>query len=139
MRGLPDDELASLLERWGLTETLQQRVDKATAIITRAQQKPGKVANDQIKKMIGASVRRDLLGENRRMLRESVVLEVVNQIDVDKQNWVRMGENDDNTCEGCDPLIGAEGTLAYHSEIGMPGPASCEGGDMCRCTLMLVD
>jgi hypothetical protein len=43
-----------------------------------------------------------------------------------------------STCDSCEALAGEIGTLAYHQEIGMPGPASCQGGGYCNCQLVPI-
>jgi len=137
---LSDGELLGLLQRWGMVDTVEQRKVRAAEHVAKiSQMRDKKLTKTQLRTSVQAAMRRDLLGDNRKMMREFTTLEAAAGTDLETQQFVRMGENDEGTCEGCDPLIGQEGTLAYHASIGMPGPASCFGGDYCRCTLVLLD
>jgi hypothetical protein len=49
----------------------------------------------------------------------------------------RVGEGDDAMCDGCIEREGAEGTMAEHEAIGLPGTQECGGN--CRCVLIPVD
>jgi hypothetical protein len=53
---------------------------------------------------------------------------------------VRIPEDfdDERICDRCADLAGETGTYAFHAGIGLPGAASCYGGDACRCTLVAV-
>lgn len=55
----------------------------------------------------------------------------------ESQILVRVGEGDDAMCEGCQVAEGAEGTLAEHDAIGLPGTQQC--GQNCRCVLIPVE
>ena len=55
------------------------------------------------------------------------------------QLLVRIGEGDDDMCDVCAGLEGETGTIAYHESIGLPGAATCLGGDACRCDLVPYD
>jgi len=50
---------------------------------------------------------------------------------------IRISEGDDSVCDSCASLGGTIGTLSDHEAAGMPGAASCDGGDQCRCSLVL--
>ena len=134
-----DSDLLSYLQRWGMVDTMAQRKSKAAAMVADLARRPKEAGKRRFKATVQGTMRRELLQDNRRMMREFIMLDTVNGVDIKKQKFVRMGENDDSTCEGCDPLIGFEGTLAEHEAQGMPGAASCYGGDACRCTLLQVD
>lgn len=53
------------------------------------------------------------------------------------QVLVRVGEGDENMCEGCMAIEGAEGTYGEHDAIGLPGSQDC--GQNCRCMLIPVE
>lgn len=76
---------------------------------------------------------------NRRVMREFAQIEALSGANVEKQELIRISEGDDNVCDSCDAKGGEVGTMAYHASIGLPGAASCYGGDMCRCELVLID
>lgn len=77
--------------------------------------------------------KRELVGLARSMYREIIILDGAED---GVKEWIRMTEGDDRVCEGCEPLGGEIGDYAYHESIGLPGAASCLGGDSCRCTLL---
>lgn len=58
-----------------------------------------------------------------------------------EQNLIRIPEDFEASrlCDACAELAGEEGTLEYHQKIGMPGAASCYGGERCRCQLFPAD
>jgi hypothetical protein len=51
--------------------------------------------------------------------------------------WIADG--DENTCVHCAARGGDVGTIQYHAAKGLPGPATCEGGSWCRCSLAAID
>lgn len=55
------------------------------------------------------------------------------------QELVRISEGDEHVCPVCQDLAGLEGPISVHEDAGLPGSASCLGGDSCRCQLVAVD
>jgi hypothetical protein len=93
-----------------------------------------------------------LLAEVERVVQENTLLKRARRIsqrymlamavgeDADKDPlMIRIDEGDDNTCDACDALGGLIAPLSEHAAHGLPGSASCLGGDYCRCTLMRVE
>lgn len=55
------------------------------------------------------------------------------------QNLMWVTEDDERVCANCEPRGGEEATFAEWVGRGLPGAATCLGGDLCRCELVPVD
>lgn len=138
LKGLPVAELNAYLERFGIVEPWQQAKVAAASYVQRMTLlPPGSDAfKAEISRLVGLDNPRGALSMTRRAYRE---LSLVDAVSGGARQYIRISDGDENTCDRCGALGGFIGTIAEHAARGMPGPASCQGGDYCRCELVPVD
>ena len=135
---LADEELFALLSRFDVLDDLDAQRILAEDVANRLMRIPGGTGEfeAQMDRLLESSARRVLVGMARRTQERWQTLEA---IDGDfTAELIRVSEGDDHVCENCQALAGAIGTLADHESIGLPGTASCLGGDYCRCQLVRI-
>lgn len=135
---MDDAALSEILRRFGVTpSSLEMRASAAAYVSRMTGYAPNSDAwNKAVDALLDNESQRGLLSMCRSAMREFSILEAANG-DLTTE-FCRISEGDDHVCPQCQNLAGEEGTLAYHATIGMPGAASCDGGDMCRCQLVAV-
>ena len=141
--GLTNDELLELLHDFGVVAPWPQLVADTYGYATEM----SKITNVGTPGMIEREVQRLLEPKNdsRRALL-GLARETQRAFNMDafakegpNQEYIRISEDDEHTCERCDALAGTIGTMGEHVSMGLPGPASCDGGSYCRCVLVLID
>jgi hypothetical protein len=137
LKSLSVSELNEYLTRFGILEPWQQAKLSAAGYVQRMSAiPPGSQAfKDEVNRLVGFDNPRGALGMVRRAYRE---LSLVDAVSGGSREYIWISDGDDGTCDRCSERGGDIGTLAYHAEKGLPGPAVCEGGDFCRCELVPV-
>ena len=138
---MSDVDLSRWLKRWGVTDAWPAMRASAAGYLQRVSAlPPGSPEFDaRLDDLVSGSSRRFLLGANRRVLRDYGMLEITQGVDLATQEYIRISEGDEDVCDRCDSLGGHIGTMAEQDAAGLPGAASCYGGDYCRCELVLID
>jgi len=133
-------ELVAWAQRWGITSAWPTMRAEAVGYLTRMSgAQPGtEDFRAKLRMLVDGDARRFLLGANRKVLREYQTIDALAGAGTG-QLLIRVSEGDDHVCDGCEDLSGAIGTIAEHEAWGLPGPASCLGGEYCRCVLVPVD
>lgn len=133
MKTMTDVELSSVLNQFGITEPwAQMRSSNVGYLMRMTQIPPGSPRfAAELERLLSQDTRRGLVGASRRAYHEYMIA----QTDTSGE-LLRIAENDKNTCDVCAALAGEVGTIEYHRSIGLPGAASCDGGDDCRCNLV---
>jgi hypothetical protein len=133
MKAMTDVELSQVLGQFGITEPWAQMRSANVGYLMRMTQIPP--GSQQFKaaldRLLNQGTRDGLIRASRRAYQEYMII----QTDTSGE-LLRIAENDENTCEVCNALAGEVGTIEYHRSIGLPGAASCDGGDRCRCNLV---
>lgn len=80
---------------------------------------------------------RHLLGVTRRVAERWSTLDAI-QGDINKE-MIWIAEDDEATCENCAPRSGEIDTWIGWKERGFPGAETCQGGNLCRCDLTVID
>jgi hypothetical protein len=128
--------LRSVLEEFKLVDHPDVLRADAMRYVGRLTQLEGEALLAEVERVVGEN---NLLKRARRMSQRYMLAMAVGG-DADKDPlMIRIDEGDDNTCDACDALGGMIAPLSEHAAHGLPGSASCLGGDYCRCTLMRVD
>lgn len=134
-------ERQRILKEFGITRPWEKmRSDAAEYLARMSDLQYGTDAyNLELNRLASSASKRGSLQNTRAAYRQFETLEMMRGKDPATQEFIRVTEGDEHVCSPCDGLGGEEGTMAYHSSIGLPGPASCEGGNYCRCGLLLLD
>jgi len=140
---LTNDELLELLQDFGVVAPWPQLVADTYGYAAEMSKVTNIGTPDYLEREVErllepkVSSRRALLGLARETQRafnlDAFMKEGPNQ------EYIRISEDDDHTCDRCDALAGIIGTMGEHISIGLPGPASCDGGSFCRCQLVIID
>lgn len=136
MLDLSAPELIELLQRYGIVGSWAEAKARVADIVGRIHGiPPGPLFDTQVRAIIENS-RKGLVQTARRVTERYTTIQA--STGDEKQLFVRMPEDYDpeRICDICYELAGTIGTLAQHEEVGLPGAASCLGGDYCRCTLV---
>jgi hypothetical protein len=139
MLSMSDADLIALLQRYNIVDDWEYIVNSASRYNERMSRlNPGDPGwEGQMRELLSTESRRGLLGLNRRAAERWQTMEA---LDGDpSQELIRLGEGDDDMCDRCREREGAIGTYAEHTAMGLPGAASCSGGDNCRCVLVAID
>ena len=140
MLGLSDGELSAILERFGITKSwAQMHNDAANYVSQMSNISPSeKDAFDaEVARLTTQGERRGLLGLVRRTQENYTTNRMVTGDP--NQEFIRILDSHDNNCDSCIELAGTVGTMAEHIAQGLPGAASCYGGDYCRCQLFVIE
>jgi hypothetical protein len=131
-------ELNDLLSRFGILDSWPQaRVSTAGYVQRMSQIPPGSQAfKDEINRLLDERSKRGALGLTRRAYSELSLVDALNDDPNTELIWIADG--DERTCAPCAARGGDIGTIAYHSEKGLPGNAVCLGGAYCRCQLVPI-
>jgi hypothetical protein len=134
------EDLAAWAERWGIYGAWPTlRAESVAYLSKRGTALPGtEEFAEGLRALVDGDSRRFLLGANRRVLREYQTLDALSGEQGVGQKLIRVTEGDDHVCDGCEPLGGMVGTIEEHEAEGLPGSASCLGGEYCRCTLVPI-
>lgn len=139
MLELTDDELIELLQRYGIVDPWEQISGDAAALVARSKnlQNPDIFAEENRSLMERMTKRATLSLARRTQERYNTLVILDGRPNVE---LIRIPDDydPDRLCERCEALAGTIGTYAQHTEVGLPGSASCLGGDYCRCSLVAV-
>lgn len=133
---LTDAELRAVMTEFGMRVPFEKLITDAQKYVAEMTNLiPGTPAfNAEVERITGSASRRGLLGMARRTQETMTTREIMERTDV--KEFIRILDSDENNCDPCVGLAGEIGTLEYHESIGLPGAASCLGGDYCRCQLI---
>jgi hypothetical protein len=137
LNNLSDAELHAIMTEFGIRVPFEQLITDAQTYVAQMSNRliPGSPQfNAEVERITGPASRRGLLGMARRTQENASTLEILERSGTTE--LIRVLDSDENNCDNCIALAGEIGTLEYHQSIGMPGAASCLGGDYCRCQLM---
>jgi len=133
---LTNAELLELFEETGIVSpwnTLQMQAAQYVQRMTELQ--PGSIQfKAAVNDMISTESRRGLLGMTRRAAQQWTTIQDTGG-DKNKQ-FIWVTEADDRTCAPCMSNAAEIRSYAEWEEIGLPGAATCDGGDYCRCDLL---
>lgn len=140
---LSDAELFKTLQLFGIEQPWEAlRADTAAYIQRMTSYPPGSPQfATELRRLTGIDSdkpSRALLSTSRAVYREYQNSILVAQ-NPPNQEYIRVDEADDNECENCEQLAGYVGTMQQHASVGLPGAASCLGGNYCRCSLVPID
>ena len=133
------DELLEVCQRYGIVQPWEEwKIDTAKYVQRVANKRltPGQIAAE-VDRLTSLEAKEGALRASRRGYREVGLYESIKGTPGDKV-FTRVGENDQNMCDNCARLAGEEGTIEEHYALGMPGNATCDGGDRCRCDLIMM-
>jgi hypothetical protein len=138
MKDMSASELIDTLQRYGVVASW----DSMRADILVKNAKLAKLASkteEELARRADYEADRELLGLCRRTQENYTTSMAVDG--EEQQLLIRLPEDYDpaRICDICADLAGTIGTMAEQEEVGLPGEASCLGGDSCRCTLVAVD
>jgi hypothetical protein len=136
--GLSDSEKTNLLQRYGVLPNVANYADAQAPWLARVSSIPPD--SDRWQREI-ERLTNDTTGAMDSMARRAYEnYTTALAVDGDpNQELIRISEADEAVCDTCLDLEGEIGTYDYHVSIGLPGTASCDGGDRCRCTLVAID
>jgi len=140
LRDLPNDQLLSVLEHYGVIEPWHQMKQRATEYVQRMSRiRPGdeQAIQDAVDEITTTASRRGMLGLNRRIYETWSSLDAIDGNLNQDMIWIC--EDDESSCTGCKSHGGEIKSYAEWQIEGPPGAAICKGGDYCRCQLVAVD
>jgi hypothetical protein len=126
----------ALLQRFGVEAAWSQYISDQAAYLARVSKiPPGSQAwQDEMARLSDIFSSRGSLQMSRRATEQYTTVSAMH--DNPAEEFIRISEGDDRVCSECERLEGEVGTYDYHASLGLPGAASCLGGDQCRCTLL---
>ncbi len=133
---LTDAELLATLEEIGILPPWNTLQSQAAAYVQRmTEMPPGSTQfKAAVNNLISTESRRGILGMTRRAAQQFTT---INDAGGDKNaEFIWVTEGDSVTCEPCMANAAQIKTLAEWESHGMPGAATCDGGDACRCDLL---
>jgi hypothetical protein len=133
---LEPSELVDLLQRYGVVASWADTRARAAKVIADMHGIPSGPLFEAKMSALTTDYKLALVGQARRTMERYTTVQAMDG--TEGQEFVRMPEDYDETriCDVCYELAGTIGTMAQHEEVGLPGSASCLGGDLCRCTLV---
>ena len=136
---LDPGELSRLLKRFGITQPWpQMRASTAGYVQRMSQIPPGSDAFlEEIERLLDSESKRGALSMTRRAYRELSTIDALEGETESELIWISDGG--EGTCTRCNARGGEIGTIQQHAAKGLPGPMTCAGGDLCRCTLVPID
>lgn len=142
MVNMDDAELHALLQRYGVAKPWQEMSDDAAQYVARMQSRTTPAmteeeVNEEVARITTPISQRGLRGLARRTQERWTTMEALDAVGDMSHELIRISEGDDAVCDSCLALAGSIGTIFEHEAIGLPGSQSCDGGDDCRCTLVL--
>ena len=135
---LSDAELLVVLEETGMIAPWNVMQSQAADYVLRMTElPPGSVAfKAAVGNLITAESRRGILGMTRRAAQQFTTLNDMGGDETKEFIWIV--EGDDRTCNPCMANAAEIKTYAEWQAQGLPGSATCDGGDYCRCDLLLA-
>lgn len=139
INNMSNAQLRSLLERFGVAQAWPELHGQVSAYVARMSNIPPGTPGFE------AEVKRLTEGDDKRFLRQLArrtqeTWTTARAADGNEnQEFIRILDDHEHQCGPCIERAGAIGTYAEHVAIGLPGPASCDGGGWCRCELYPID
>lgn len=140
MLRLTNDELLQVLQRFEVSKSWPDAHSSVQDYVRRMANIPPNrpdLFDAEVARLTNGVSRRSVLGLVRRT-QENYTTSRISSGDPN-QEFIRILDSHDNNCGPCIDLAGTIGTMAEHVAQGLPGPASCDGGDYCRCTLHVFE
>ncbi|MCP4640274.1 MAG: hypothetical protein GY851_07580 [bacterium] len=142
MKGLDDDELSAILKRYGITKPWEEMQTDAAVYVKQMSDRLRAGSEEEIHAEVeritgGMSDRRGMLSLARRTQQRTGMADALAASGEADPEFIRIEENDESSCDACIALAGTIGTLSEHEAVGLPGAATCYGGDLCRGQLVL--
>lgn len=139
MRNLSQAELVDLLQHYGVVQPWGVLQAQAAEYVARMSEiRPGTPEfAAEISRLTDAGSKRGALGLARRTAQQWSTLDSIQGNVNQEMIWV--SEDDESTCDACEPRGGEIRTFAEWQALGPPGAAVCRGGDYCRCDLIVID
>ena len=134
---LSPGELLAVMQRFGVAGAWSTYIADQAAYLARVASLPPAQFDAALQDLVDTNSKRALVQMSRR-LHEQYTTGLAAAGDEDAR-FIRLDEGDSRECERCEELGGYEGTYAEQQAVGLPGAASCRGGDQCRCTLVRID
>ena len=132
-------ELVELLQRYGVLASFDKMRSDIMAKSAKLANLSGRLWEPELDRIATAEAKGELLGLARRT-QENYTTALA--VDGDETKLlIRLPEDYDpaRICENCADLAGTIGTIEEQAAVGLPGSASCLGGDYCRCTLVEIE
>lgn len=137
MKNMTNEELMRTMTHYGITEPLGILQSQAMEYVRRMMPlRTDEDINLAFAELV-ANERRQLLGTARRVQQQWSTLDAI-QGNLE-QELIWLAEDDEATCDSCAPRSGEIDTFIGWKQRGMPGSATCRGGNYCRCDLVAID
>ena len=132
-------ELVDVLQRYGIVASWADAKARAAKVIADLNGIPSGPLFDARMRALTTDNQLALVGQARRTMERYTTVQAMTGDE--NQEFIRLPEDYDESriCDACYELAGTIGTMAQHEEVGLPGAASCLGGDLCRCTLVPIE
>ena len=136
---LTNEQLLQVLEHYGIVAPWDTLVSTAAQYVARLTElRPGSPEfAAEVQRILDLESRRGMLSVSRRVHQQWSSLDAIDG-DMGKQ-MVWITELDSSVCEPCSQRGGLMMSYREWQSTGMPGAAVCQGGDLCRCDLVVVD
>lgn len=134
---LSNAEILKVLNHYGITEPYGILQSQAMEYVRRMMPLRSEADIQAAFNELINNERRQLLGVSRRVSQQWSTLDAI-QGDIDKE-LIWLAEDDEATCDSCAPRSGDIDTFAGWKARGLPGSATCRGGNYCRCDLVVID
>ena len=123
-------EEAGMIAPWGALQ-----MQAAESVMRMTELPPGSPAfTAAVNGIISKEARKGLVGMTRRATQQFTTLNDMAG-DTNKE-FIWIVEGDDSTCAPCMVNAAMIKTYAEWEASGLPGAATCDGGDFCRCDLL---
>ncbi len=136
VKKMSDAELLAYLEETGIVAPWNTLQMQAAEYVQRMTEYPPGSAQFKaaVNNLISTESRRGVLGMTRRAAQRFTTL---NDAGGDKNaEFIWVTEGDSVSCDPCISNAAQIKTLAEWEADGLPGAATCDGGDYCRCDLL---
>lgn len=136
--GLSNSELLEVMESTGMIPSFETLQIQAVGYIQRMTELPaGSIQfKAAVNNLISMESRRGLLGMTRRAAQQFTTLNDIGGDTKTEMIWV--SEADEDSCNKCLANAAEIHTYEEWQQIGLPGAATCDGGDYCRCDLLKI-
>ena len=141
---LSNAEMVNILQRFGVSPDWNGYFTTSAAYTSRLSSTLSSLSTDtaafasELERQAFAESRKHLIGSVRRAQENYTTNRVLEGLGPN-QEFIRILDSHDNQCEPCIARAGIIGTIEEQAAVGLPGTASCDGGDYCRCQLMPID
>jgi hypothetical protein len=138
LRNLDDAEFLEEMVDLGMVPPLNvQQAQAADRVSRMTELQPGSPQfQAAVSGLVDQESKRGMIGMTRRAAQQFTTLREIDG-DVNRE-MIWIVEGDDRSCDPCMGNAAEIHTFAEWQEIGLPGSATCDGGDYCRCDLYAV-